>query len=261
MAVNLKRPDELIIMRQAGRIVARVHAALREAVRPGITGLQLDKIAREVIAKHDAIPTFVGHHPQGVATAFPSAITVGVNHELVHGIPSDKPLEEGTIVSLDVAATYKGYVGDAAFTMGVGKITPELQHLINVGEEALAAGIKSARAGNQISDIAMSIQAVIEANHMTMPREYGGHGVGQQMWEPPSVPNWWPQGRRTRRWRNYDLQPGMTIAIEPMVLTGKQEVKTTSDHWTVVTVDGKPCTHVEHTIAITEDEPLILTLP
>lgn len=261
MAVTLKKPDELVLMRQAGRIVARVHAALREAVRPGITTAELDKIARDVIRKHDAIPTFVGHHPKGIKTAYPAAITASINEQMVHGIPGPRALKEGDVVSLDCAATYKGYVGDAAFTVGVGTITPEAQRLIAAGEASLAAGIAAARSGNEISDIAEAIHAVVEAAGFTVPRDYTGHGVGRQMWEPPSVPNWWPKGRRTRRWRNYKLEPGMTLALEPMVIMGRQEVKTLADEWTVVTVDNSLAVHCEHTIAITDSDPLILTLP
>jgi methionyl aminopeptidase len=248
-------------MRQAGKIVAKVHEALRRAVRPGVTTAELDHIAHDVIRTHDAIPTFVGVQPPNVPVAFPAAITASINEELVHGIPGPRVLREGDLVSLDCAVTYKGYIGDAAFSMGVGTISPEAQRLIDVAERSLMAGITAARAGREIRDIALAIQAVVEGAGFVSPREYTGHGVGREMWEPPSVPNWWPRGRRTRRWRNYPLQVGMTLALEPMLIAGKWDVTVLPDHWTVVSADGSLCAHVEHSIAITDGDPLILTLP
>lgn len=260
--ITLKKPDEMILMRQAGRIVGRVHAALREAVKPGITTAALDKIAADIIRKHDALPTFLGHHPRGVLVAYPATITVSINEQLVHGIPGSRILEEGDVVSLDCGATYKGFIGDAAFTMGVGQISPEAQRLIDVTEKALFEGIKAAVAGSETKNISMAIQAYIEKHgNYGIIREYTGHGVGREMWESPQVPNWWPQGRRTRRWQSYPLKAGMTMALEPMVTLGKPETKLSPDHWTVSIADGSICAHVEHTIAITDGEPLILTLP
>lgn len=258
--IILKQPEELIVMREAGRIVARVHQAVREAVRPGVTTIALDKIANNVIVKSGAIPTFLGHPPSS-KHPFPASITVSVNEELVHGIPGARVLQEGDFVSIDCAATYKGYVADAAFTMGIGKISPEAEQLLKVSEEALFAGIKAARVGNETKDISMAIMAHIENHGYGIVREYTGHGVGRDMWESPQVPNWWPRGKIARRWRSYPLKAGMTIALEPMVTLGKEETKTLGDHWTVVMKDGALCCHVEHTIAITEGEALILTLP
>jgi methionyl aminopeptidase len=258
--IHIKKPDELLIMREAGRIVARAHAAMREAVKPGVTTAQLDRIARDVIAKHNAIPTFVGY-PPGSKHPFPAAINASLNDELVHGIPGPRVLQEGDIISLDVGATYKGFVGDAAFTMGVGKISPAAQRLIDVTEQCLAEGIKASVVGHETKDVSMAIQRCAESHGYNVVREYTGHGVGRNMHEDPQVPNWWPRGRRRdRQWRSYPLQPGMTYALEPMVIAGNPETKVLDDYWTVVIKDGSLCAHTEHTIVVTDGEPLILTL-
>jgi len=261
VGVHIKSPEELVIMREAGRIVARAHAAMREAVKPGVTTAELDRIATDVLRKHNAIPTFLGY-PPGSKYPFPAAINASVNDELVHGIPGPRVLKEGDIISLDVGATYKGFVGDAAFTMGVGKISPEAQRLIDITEQALWVGIKASRIGHETKDVSLAIQRFVESHGYTVVREYTGHGVGRNMHEEPQVPNWWPTGRRhTRGWRSYPLQPGMTYALEPMVIVGNPKTEVLDDHWTVVTADGTLCAHWEHTIAITDGEPLILTLP
>ena len=258
--IHLKKPDELLIMREAGRIVARTLAAMREAVKPGVTTAQLDRIARDVIARHNAIPTFVGY-PPGSKYPFPAAINASVNDELVHGIPGARVLQEGDIISLDVGATFKGFVGDAAFTMGVGKISPAAQRLIEITEQCLAEGIKTSVVGNETKDVSLAIQRYAEGHGYSVVREYTGHGVGRNMHEEPQVPNWWPRGRRRdRQWRSYPLQPGMTYALEPMIIAGNPDTKVLDDHWTVVIKDGSLCAHTEHTIAITGGEPLILTL-
>ncbi len=258
--LTLKKPEELIIMREAGRIVARAHAAMREAVRPGITTGELNQIAEDVIRKHNAIPTFLGYPPGG-KYPYPATINASVNDELVHGIPGARVLKEGDIVSLDVGATYKGYVGDAAQTLPVGKISAEAQRLIQVTEEALRIGINTARIGNETKDISMAIQRYVESCGYTVAREYTGHGVGHDMHEDPQVPNWWPARQKNRGWRSYPCKPGMTVALEPMVISGKSDLQVLDDHWTVVTKDGSLCAHCEHTIAVTDSDPLILTLP
>ncbi len=261
VGVHLKTPEELVIMREAGRIVARAHAAMREAVRPGVTTAELDRIATEVLRKHNAIPTFLGY-PPGSKYPFPATINASVNDELVHGIPGPRVLKEGDIISLDVGATYRGFVGDAAFTMGVGRISPEAQRLIDITEQALWVGIKASRVGSETKDVSLAIQRFVESHGYSVVREYTGHGVGRNMHEEPQVPNWWPIGRRRDRgWRSYPLQPGMTYALEPMVIAGNPKTRVLDDHWTVVTADGTLCAHSEHTIAITDGEPLILTLP
>jgi methionyl aminopeptidase len=257
--IHLKTPEELMIMREAGRIVGRVHVALREAVKPGVTTAALDKIAADIIRRHNALPSFLGYGPR--QHPYPATITASINNELVHGIPGPRVLEEGDIVSLDCGATYKGFVGDAAFTMGVGKISAEAQKLIDTVEESLKIGIAQCHVGCETKNVSMAIQAYVEKHGYGVVKEYTGHGVGHNMHEDPQVPNYWSHDRRRPSPRSYPLRPGMTFAIEPMITVGNPDTKVLGDHWTVVTQDGKWCAHTEHTIAVTEGEPLILTLP
>jgi methionyl aminopeptidase len=260
MAVYLKKPDEILIMREAGRIVARCHEAVRAAIKPGVSTYELDQIAARVLNQHNARPAFLGYPPNG-KHPFPASITASINDELVHGIPSkDRVLKEGDIISIDVGSIYQGFVGDAAFSVGVGKISREAQRLLDVTEKALYEGIKQACAGKSTSDIGRSIQRFVAKHGYDVAREYTGHGVGRNMHEEPSVPNWWPR-RKTRGFRPVKLQAGMTLAIEPMVVQGRADLETLDDHWTVVTKDGSLCAHHEHSVAITEGEPIILTLP
>jgi methionyl aminopeptidase len=261
MAIIRKTPEELLIMREAGRITALALQAMREAVRPGINTKELDAIAAEVIRKHNAKPAFLGY-PSGSLYPFPASCTTSINDELVHGIPSsDRILKAGDIVSLDCGAVYKGFVGDAALTVGVGAISAEAQRLLEVTKTALYVGIDLARAGNQTSSISKAIQTYVEDQGYNVVREYTGHGVGRSMHEDPQVPNWWPSGRRrVRGWRSTRLEPGTVFALEPMVNVGRPETTVLDDHWTVVTLDGSLCAHFEHTMAITpEGPPLILT--
>lgn len=261
MAIYLKTPEEIAVMREAGRIVALAHQAMREAVRPGVTTAELDRIAEAVVRDHGAVPSFLNYPKQG-APNYPATINASINNELVHGIPSaQRFLKEGDIISLDVGCIYEGFVGDAAFTMGVGEIKPSVQRLIDVTEQALYVGIKSSVMGCNVSDVARAIQEFVERHGYSVVREYTGHGVGRSMHEEPSVPNWWPRRARMRGFQDYTLQPGMTYAIEPMVNTGRPETRELNDKWTVVTADGSLCAHWEHTIAVTDGEPLILTLP
>ncbi len=257
MTPILKTREEIAIMREAGRIVARAHEAMRKAVKPGITTRELDEIAADVIRTHDALPSFLHYAPYPGVRPYPAVITACINEELVHGIPGPRKLKEGEIISLDVGATYKGFVGDAAFSMGVGKISAEHQKLLEVTEAALYKGIEASRLGNSSRDVAIAIQSYVESFGYNVPRQYGGHGVGREMHEPPSMPNWAP--RRRRRFRGVILQVGMTYALEPMVIMGGKEVHTLDDQWTVVTSDGSTCAHFEHSIAITDGEAEILT--
>ncbi len=263
MALHIKTPDEIRVMREAGRIVALAHQAMREAVRPGVTTAELDRIAEAVVRDHKAVPSFLNYpNNKPGAPAYPATINASINDELVHGIPSStRVLKEGDIISLDVGCIYEGFVGDGAFTMGVGEISPSVQRLIDVTEQALMVGIRASVLGCSVSDVSKTIQAFVEKHGYSVVREYTGHGVGRAMHEEPQVPNWWPRHARQRGWRDYTLQPGMTYAIEPMVNAGRPETRELSDGWTVATRDGSLCAHWEHTIAITEGEPLILTLP
>lgn len=257
----LKTADEIAIMREAGRIVARAHQAMREAVRPGVTTLELDRIAETVLRDHGAVPAFL-NYPKPNSPDYPATINASINSELVHGIPSgSRFLKEGDIISLDVGAIYQGFVGDAAFTMGVGEIKPAVQRLLDVTEQSLYVGIRASVLGNETQDVALAIQDYVTKYGYSVAREYTGHGVGRAMHEEPQVPNWWPKGKLRRGFSSYPLAVGMTYALEPMVIAGRPDLYEADDQWTVLTSDGSLCAHFEHTIAITDGEPVILTLP
>jgi methionyl aminopeptidase len=252
MAIRLKSQAEIEIMRQAGRINVEALSRMRDAVRPGITTRELDQIAAEVLAKREAIPAFLGH-PKGGRHPFPAVITASINSELVHGIPGDRRVEEGDIISLDCGTIFKGFVADSAFSTGVGHITTESQSLLDVTEKSLYAGIEQVVNANRLGDISNAIQRYVEGHGYHVVREYGGHGVGRAMWEEPHIPNWGDPGKGLR------LKAGMTFALEPMVMRGDPATKVLNDHWTVVMVDGGLCAHFEHTIAVTDNGPEILT--
>lgn len=247
MAIILKTKEEIALMRQAGRIVADTLALLSERAKPGMTTAKLDAIAAKYIAKQNAVASFKGYR------GFPASICASVNEEVVHGIPDDRILAEGDILSIDVGAIYKGVHGDGATTVGIGQISPTGEKLLEVGLEALRQGIAQARSGNHLGDISATIQAVAESNGFSVVREYVGHGIGRQMHEDPQVPNF---GRR-----GYGplLKPGMVLALEPMLNVGAFEVRLQPNGWTVVTADGSLSAHFEHTVAITSGDPEILT--
>ncbi|WHY34382.1 type I methionyl aminopeptidase [Cytobacillus firmus] len=242
-----KTPRELEIMREAGRIVALTHQELKKHIAPGITTRELDVIADRFIRKHDAIPSFKGYN------GFRGSICASVNDELVHGIPGGRVLNDGDIISIDIGAKYNGYHGDSAWTYAVGQIDEESGRLMDVTEESLYKGLEEAKPGERLSNISHAIQSYAESNGFSIVREYVGHGVGQDLHEDPQIPHYGPPNRGPR------LKPGMVLAIEPMVNAGSRYVKTLTDNWTVVTVDGKRCAHYEHTIAITESGYEILT--
>jgi methionyl aminopeptidase len=242
-----KTPREIEIMREAGKIVALTRQELEKHIRPGITTKELDAIAEAVIRKHGAIPSFKGYN------GFPGSICASVNEELVHGIPGDRVLKEGDIISIDVGAQYNGYHADSAWTYPVGEIAEETKKLLEVTEKSLYIGLEEAKPGARLSNISHAIQTYVESHHFSIVREYVGHGIGQNLHEDPQIPHYGPPNKGPR------LKPGMTLCIEPMVNAGSRYVKTLADNWTVVTVDGKMCAHFEHTIAITENGYEILT--
>lgn len=250
--VVIKTQAELGLMREAGRLNALALSTVRELIRPGVSTAELDAAAEEVIRKHGGQPVFKGYpgpYP------YPATLTVSVNEELVHGIPGRRKLKEGDIVSIDCGVLLKGFVGDSAFTMGVGEISPTAQRLLEVTEQALHVGIAQMRAGNHTGDVSAAIQNFVESHGFHVTREYTGHGVGRHMHEGPQVPNYGIPGR------GLTLRPGMTIALEPMVLVGTPRTRVLADQWTVVSADGSLTAHFEHSVAVTEGEPLILTLP
>lgn len=244
-------------MRQAGHIVAEVLATMRDRARPGVSTAELDAVAEEVITRHEAIPAFKGYPHSGV-NDFPASICASINEEIVHGIPSShRVLKEGDVISIDVGAVYKGFYGDAAITLAIGQVSPDTQRLLEVTEGALMAGIAEAHTGNHLWNVIRAIQAYVEREGYNVLREYQGHGIGRRMHEKPDIPNF--LGPRGRRPKNYPLMPGMTIALEPMVVAGDWHTRVLEDGWTVVTVDGRWSAHFEHTIAITNGAPEILT--
>ena len=248
--IVLKTARELAKMREAGRISARALRLAGEAVEPGVTTAEIDRLVRRYIEKEGARPSFLGYG------GFPASACISVNNVVIHGIPSKKiVLKEGDIVSVDVGAELNGFHGDNAWTFPCGKISAEAQALLDATRESLFEGIKMARPGSRIGDIGSAVQRYVEARNYSVVRDFVGHGVGAKLHEDPSVPNYGTPGRGVR------LLPGMTIAIEPMVNQGGYEVQVQKDGWTTVTRDGKLSAHFEHTVAITPDGPVILTKP
>jgi methionyl aminopeptidase len=243
-----KSKTEIEKMRASGQIVARVLKRLSELVQPGITTRDLDAEAERLIRAVGAVPTFKGYH------GYPASICASINDEVVHGIPSNRKLREGDIIGIDCGATYHGYVGDAAVTVAVGKISNEVQKLMDVTRESLFKAIEKCRIGNKLGDVCNAVQAYVEPLGYSVVRNFCGHGIGRAMHEDPQVPNYGKPG--TGQW----LREGWVLAIEPMVNIGRHDVKVLSDGWTVITLDGRPSAHFEHTVAITEEGPQILTM-
>lgn len=246
--IHKKSREEIKLMRMAGNIVALVHQKMAQVIEPGISTLELDKIAYDIIKKNKAIPTFLGY------CGYPNSICASINEEVVHGIPSkDRILKEGDIISIDVGATFRGLVGDSAWTYPVGKISPECEHLMEVTKKALFAGIEKMIIETKLENVSAAIEDVAIEGKVGIVRQYGGHGVGHEMHEDPFLFNY-----RTNS--NVIIKKNCAIAIEPMLNLGCDEVHTLSDEWTVVTDDKKPSAHFEHTVVATEDGPLITTI-
>jgi methionyl aminopeptidase len=243
-----KSTAEIERMARAGRVVVDTLALIGEHVRPGTTTAELDAIADEFIRSHGGAPTFKGYR------GYPASICTSPNDMIVHGIPGPYALEEGDILSVDVGVTLDGYVGDSSFTFGVGRIDPEAERLLEVCQDALAAGIEQCQPGGRLSDISHAIQRVTEENGYSVVRALVGHGVGRSMHEDPQIPNFGPPGRGP------ELVPGMVFAIEPMINAGGPDIRVEDDQWSIRTADGSLSAHFEHTVAVTEEGPRILTL-
>ncbi|KPU26780.1 methionine aminopeptidase [Caloranaerobacter sp. TR13] len=246
--IIIKSKREIEKMRRAGRLVAETHAFLQQFIKPGITTKELNRIAEDFILKNNGRPAFKGYN------GYPASICTSVNEEVVHGIPGLKKLKDGDIISIDIGVIVDGYYGDSAKTYPVGNASKEALRLIKVTEESFYEGIKFAKVGYRLSDISHAIQKYVEKNGFSVVRDFVGHGIGQKMHEDPQIPNFGPPGKGPR------LKEGMVLAIEPMVNAGTYHVRILSDNWTVVTFDGKLSSHYEHTIAITDGEPEILTV-
>lgn len=247
VTIQVKRPQQLSRMREAGRIVAEALEVLKAAVEPGISTAELDKIAERQIRKHGAVPSF--KHYRG----FPATICVAVNEEVVHGIPGPRTLAEGDVISIDIGARYRGYHGDATITVPVGQIDPEVQRLLTVCDESLAIGIEQAQPGNRLTDISAAIQGHVEGAGFSVVRDLYGHGIGRSLHEEPMLPHYGRAGQGPV------LNPGLVLTIEPMIVIGSPETRTLQDGWTVVTVDGSWAAQFEHTVAILAEGPEILT--
>lgn len=248
--IVIKNPPEIEMMREAGQINALVLNTIRQMIRPGITTQELDAAAEDLIRKHRGKPAFKnypGPYP------YPATLTISINEELVHGIPGKRKLKEGDIVSVDCGTVLDGFVADSAFSIGVGEISPQAQQLLEVTEKALYLGIEKMRPGNRVGDVSAAIQHFVESYKFHVPREYTGHGVGRNMHEGPLVPNFGVSGR------GIPLRPGITVALEPMVMVGTHRTRVLEDQWTVISADRSLTAHFEHSVAVTEGEPIILT--
>ncbi len=250
--ITIKSPRELDLMREAGRVVASAKQAVKDAIRPGVTSKEMDAVAEEVIRKHGATPSFKGYKPTP-SKPCPATICFSFNEEIVHGIPGNRKIKSGDIVSVDFGAIVEGFHGDSAFTVAVGDVSEETERLISATKIALDKGISEAKEGARLTDISHAVQSYAESEGFSVVKEYVGHGIGRSLHEEPQVPNYGKPGRGPK------LKVGMTLAIEPMLNVGTWQTKALDDGWTVVTADGELSAHYEHTIAVTENGPEILT--
>jgi methionyl aminopeptidase len=262
--IRIKSPQEIELMRSAGRIVAEVHAHMAATVQAGVTTADLDALAEKIIRSYDAIPIFIGYpNAKDGGPPFPASLCTSINDELVHGIPSrQRVLKNGDLVSIDVGVLYKGFVGDSGWTYPVGQVNDEAQRLLEVTEGSLWAGIGQALAGNRFIDVSRAVQEYVERADFAVVREYTSHGVGRKMHEEPQILNFVPdraEAARTYPAMNRKLAPGMTFALEPMVNAGGWQTQLQDDQWTVATADGRLSAHFEHTLAITNGEAEVLT--
>lgn len=246
--ITIKSKSEILLMREAGRIVAKAHDAIKKHIKPGITTRELDRIVEDIIIRNGAKPAFKGY--QG----FPASICASLNKQVVHGIPNDEKLVEGDIISIDIGSVKDGYYGDAAKTYGVGEISDESDKLITITKNSFYKGLEYMKEGYRISDISSAIQEYVESYGYSIVKEYTGHGIGREMHEAPQIPNYGLAGKGPR------IKKGMVLAVEPMVNEGTDKVKLLKDGWTVVTLDGKNSAHYEHTVAITDSDPELLTI-
>ncbi|MCD4688122.1 MAG: type I methionyl aminopeptidase [Desulfuromonadaceae bacterium] len=246
--IVLKSRAELAKMRDAGKVVAEILALLKERIKPGVTTAELDSLAEKECRKRGAKPAFKGYG------GFPYSICASPDDQVVHGFPNTLPVSEGTILSIDFGVIYRGYYGDSAFTAAVGSINDQKRHLVEITEKSLSLAIEQVCCGGYLYDVARAVQGCVEAEGFSVVREFVGHGIGKGLHEEPQIPNFVPDAGR-----GVELKPGMTLAIEPMVNAGAPGVKILRDGWTAVTVDGQPSAHFEHTVAVTENGPEILT--
>ena len=246
--ITIKSAREIEIMRRSGKITSSVLAMLLRAAKAGMTLREIDRLADKGIREQGGVPTFKGYH------GYPASICASLNEVVVHGIPGDQVLREGDLLSIDIGTTFEGYVSDTAATIGIGTVSAEAERLMRVTQECLMIGIAQIQTGNRLSDFGHAVQLHAERNGFGVVRALVGHGIGSQMHEEPQVPNWGAPGR------GIALKPGLCLAVEPMITEGTFEVETLADGWTVVTADGKLAAHFEHTVALTDDGPRILTL-